>query len=93
MSLFSPRSFFALPLSGARTFNTNEHYLRNRNRLTDRENRQLVAKGRVTEGGIDWECEVSMCKLLHTEWINKKILMYSTGNYIQYTEINHNGKK
>ena len=27
-----------------------------------------------------------------TEWINK-ILQYSTGNYIQYPVINHNGKE
>ena len=26
------------------------------------------------------------------EWINK-ILLYSTGNYIQFPEINHNGKE
>ena len=23
------------------------------------------------------------CKILHLEWINNKILLYSTGNYIQ----------
>ena len=26
------------------------------------------------------------------EWINNKVLLYSTGNYIQYPVINHNGK-
>ena len=26
------------------------------------------------------------------EWINK-VLLYSTGNYIQYPVINHNGKE
>ena len=36
--------------------------------------------------------EVSRCKLLYIEWINK-ILPYSTGNYIQYSVINHDGKE
>ena len=44
-------------------------------------------------GGIDWEFGVSKCKLLRIEWINNKALLYSTGNYIQYLEINHNGKE
>ena len=37
---------------------------------------------------MDSECG----KLLHTGCINK-VLLYSTGNYIQYPKINHNGKK
>ena len=44
-------------------------------------------------GVVDWEFGVSRCKLLYTEWINNKILLYSTGNYIQYPEINHNGRE
>ena len=43
--------------------------------------------------GMDWGFRVSRCKLLHVEWINNKVLLYSTGNYIQYPVINHNGKK
>ena len=27
------------------------------------------------------------------EWINNKVLLYSTGNYSQYPVINHNGKE
>ena len=42
--------------------------------------------------GMEGEFGVSICKLLHTEWINKKVLLYSTGNYVQYPVINHNGK-
>ena len=42
--------------------------------------------------GGDWEFGISRCKRLYTEWINK-VLLYSTGNYIQYPVINHNGKK
>ena len=40
---------------------------------------------------MDWELEI--IKLLHKEWINNKALLYSTGNYIQYSLINHNGKE
>ena len=43
--------------------------------------------------GMDWEFGISRCKLLYLEWINNKILPYSTGNYIQYPVINHNGKE
>ena len=32
--------------------------------------------------GMDWEFEVSRCKLLHLEQISNEILLYSTGNYI-----------
>ena len=41
------------------------------------------------------ECEfgISRCKLLYIGWINNKVLPYSTGNYIQYPVINHNGKE
>ena len=44
-------------------------------------------------GGMGWESGISRCKLLHLEWINNKVLLYSTGNYIQYSVINHNGKE
>ena len=42
---------------------------------------------------MDWEFGISRCKLLYIEWINNKILLYSTGSYIQYPVINHNGKE
>ena len=44
-------------------------------------------------GGKDWEFGISRCKLLHIGWTNNKVLMYSTGNYIQYPVINHNEKE
>ena len=65
-------------------------YLRNRNRLTDIENRLVFAKGGC-RGGMDWEFVISRCKLLYIEWINNKVLLYSTENYIQYPVINRNG--
>ena len=43
--------------------------------------------------GMDWEFGVSRWKLLHIEWMNHKVLLQSTGNYIQYPGINHKGKE
>ena len=59
-------------------------YLQNKNRLTDVENRLVAAK--------DWKFGMSRCKLLYIGWINK-VLLYITGNYIQYLMIYHNGKE
>lgn len=42
---------------------------------------------------MEWECRVSRCKLLCIEGIKNKVLLYSTGNYIQYLMVNHNGKE
>ena len=42
---------------------------------------------------MEWEVKVSRCKLLYTEWINNKVLLYCTENYIQYLMINHNEKE
>ena len=30
--------------------------------------------------------------IVYIEWINNKVLLYSTGNYIQYLVVNHNRK-
>ena len=42
---------------------------------------------------MEWEFGISRCKLLYIEWINNKVLLNSTGNYIQYPVINYNGKE
>ena len=68
-------------------------YLQNRNRLTGIENRLVVAKGEGEGGGVDWEFGISRGKLLHIGWIHNKVLLYSTGNNIQYPVINHHGKE
>ena len=34
-----------------------------------------------------------LCGLLCIEWIKNKVLLYSTGNYIQHPVINHHGKE
>ena len=60
---------------------------------TDIENRLVVAMGREGVEGKDWEFGINKCKLVHTGWINNKVLLYSTGNYIQFSGINHNGKE
>ena len=52
-----------------------------------------LPKGRGDGGGMQWECGVSRCKLLYVEWINNKVLLYSKGNHIQYSVINHIGKE
>ena len=52
-----------------------------------------VCQGEGLGGGMDWEFVISRCKLLYIEWINNKVLLYSRGNYSQYSVINHNGKE
>ena len=39
------------------------------------------------------ELEISRYKLLNTEKMNNKVLLYNTGNYIEYPVIDHNGKE
>ena len=59
-------------------------YLRNRNRLTDIENRLVVAK----------RDELGVCQMQTIRYrMDKQGVQYSTGNYIQYPVINHNGKE
>ena len=56
----------------------------------------MVAKGEGRKGGgegMDREFGISRCKLLYREWINNKVLLYSTGNYVQYPVINYIGKE
>ena len=52
-----------------------------------------LPRGSEGGGGLNWEFVVSRCKLLYIECIHNKVLLYSTGNYIQYPVINHNGKE
>ena len=51
---------------------------------------RLVAR----EGRERGEEEVGVpgCKLLYTGWINNKVRLHSTENYISYCIIKHNGK-
>ena len=52
-------------------------------------NRFVVARGRGSERGKDWEFGINRYKLLYIEWISNKVLLYSTGNYIHYPMISH----
>jgi len=63
-------------------------YQWNRNRLTDIENRLVVAKeGRTGSSGLADEI------YLYIEWIKNEVLQYGTGNSIRYLAISHNGKE
>ena len=42
---------------------------------------------------MDWEDGFSRRKLLYREWINIKVPLYSTRNYIHYPVINHSRKE
>ena len=42
--------------------------------------------------GKDCEFRISRGELLYVGWINK-VLLYSTGSYVQYPLISHNGKE
>ena len=54
------------------------------NRVTDIENKLVVAKGEGCERGMDWEFGISRRKLLHM--MDNKVLLYITENYIQYSD-------
>ena len=61
-----------------------------RQKQTHRYTEQICGRQR---GGKNWECGISGYKLLYKGWINNKVLLYSTGNYIQYPMINRNGQE
>ena len=44
-------------------------------------------------GGTEWEFGISRGKLLYIGWINNKVLLHSSENYIQYPVTNHSGKE
>ena len=58
------------------------------NRLTDTENRLLVAMVVGGVGRVGWEFGTSRSELLYREWINSKTLLYNTGDFIQCPMIN-----
>ena len=67
-------------------------YIQKRNRFIEKT--LMVAKEDGGGGQVNWKVGVSKCKLLYIEWIhNKAYLLCSTGNYIKYPMINHNGKE
>ena len=40
---------------------------------------------------MNGEFGVGGCKLLHLEWISNRVLLYSTGNYVQSFALEHDG--
>ena len=57
-------------------------------------NRLVVAKGRgVGEGRSGSLGLADENYYIYIKWINSKVLLNSTGNYIQYPVINHTGKE
>ena len=68
-------------------------YLPNRNRLIDTGDRLAAARDGVGGGGEAPGVWGQQIETIHAEWINNKVLLYSTGNYIQHHTINHNGKE
>ena len=50
--------------------------LSTKQKLTEIENRLVVAKGGGGGGGKDWEFGISRCKLLYIGWVNNKVLLY-----------------
>ena len=59
---------------------------------TETEDRFVVAKGGERREWDRLRVWVGRCKLLHLEWISNEVLRYSTGNYIQYLGIDHDGR-
>ena len=51
-----------------------------------------LPRGERVEGEMELETGVSRYQLLLMEWINNKVLLYSTQNYIQYPMINQKEK-
>ena len=56
--------------------------------------REQTCSCQESEGGgrKDWELGISRCKLEYLRWINNKVLLYSTRNYIQCPMTNQNGR-
>ena len=42
------------------------------------ENRFVVAKSVRSKSGLDWEFWINRCKLVYMEWIDSKVLQYSS---------------
>ena len=51
-----------------------------------------LPRRRGVRGGMESGFEISRCSLLYTRWINT-VLVHSTGDYVQYPAISHDGKE
>ena len=64
--------------------------LATKKKQTHRHREQTFPRG---QGWREERFGSSKCEFLYIGWINNKVLLYSTGDCIQYPIINHNGKK
>ena len=53
----------------------------------------VVAKGEGWREWDGWGFGVGRCKVLNLEEISNEVLLQSTGNYIQYLGIKHDGRQ
>ena len=74
---------------------TNELYLENRSRVTDVENKVMVAwvGGGKGKGGINREIEIDRYTQLYVKQVTNKDLLYGTGNSFQYSAMIYMGKE
>ena len=52
-----------------------------------------LSRRKMSGGGDDWTFRISRCKLLYIAWVNNKVILHSTGNYIHYSGTNHSKKE
>ena len=69
-----------------RTFLQKKHTHRHREKTCGCQGSMGVGEGWTKFG-------ISRCKLLYLEWINNKVLLYTTRNYTRYAVINYNHKE
>ena len=76
-------------------YDTNQHIYKTKTDSQMQGTDLWLPRGRGRRGreGKEREFGISRGKLLYTGWINNKVLLYNTGNYIQYPVTNHNGKE
>ena len=54
---------------------------------------KYYAKGEMVGEGWIGNLGLGDASWLYIKWINNKVLLYSTGNYIQYSVTSYNGKE
>ena len=60
--------------------------------ITVMDSRLEVARGEEGRSGMDGDLGVIRHKLLYLEWISSGVLLCSTGNYIQFLGLEHDGR-
>ena len=53
------------------------------------DNNTIEALKKMFRGGVDRQFGIQRCKLVYIELTDNKVLIYGSGNYIQYPVINH----